>query len=168
MSKWRDGWLMSQLADTCARIGGVGLLLLGCVDFSEAQARPQPRYVGNEACRNCHESEYARYREFAKKAHSFDSIKKMQRRLTAEEFRKCFECHTTGYGKPGGFRSEHETPNLRNAGCETCHGPGGLHVRTGRVQDIKGNLTAADCEKCHNKERIQAFKFVPLIFGGGH
>ena len=147
---------------------GVGLFLLGCVGISVAQVGPQTRYVGVEACRDCHESEYARYRESAKKSRSFDSIKKMERRLTAAEFRKCFECHTTGYGKPGGFRSERETPNLKNAGCETCHGPGGLHVRTGRAEDIKGSLTAADCTNCHNTERIRDFKYVPLVFGGGH
>jgi hypothetical protein len=159
---------MSRFVGVYSRFVGVGLLLFGCVEFSGAQVGPQTPYVGIEACEDCHETEYARYREFAKKSRSFDSIKKMQRRLTVAEFRSCFECHTTGYGKPGGFRSERETPNLRNAGCETCHGPGGLHVRTGRAEDIKGNLTAADCENCHNTERIKAFKYVPLIFGGGH
>lgn len=31
-------------------------------------------------------------------------------------------CTWPGYGEPGGFRFEKETPQLRNAGCETCHG----------------------------------------------
>ncbi len=158
---------MSRNFDARGWIAIAGLLL-GSTVFSEAQVEPQTRYVGIEACKDCHEAEYIRHQEFAKKAHSFDSIKKMQRRLTAAEFNKCLECHTTGYGKPGGFRSERETPNLRNAGCEACHGPGSLHVRTGSARDIKGKLTEADCRICHNADRIQAFKYTPLIFGGGH
>jgi hypothetical protein len=117
---------------------------------------------------NCHESEYESYQIRSKKAQSYDSIKKMQPRLTAAEFRQCFECHTTGHGKPGGFQSEQETPGLRNAGCEVCHGPGSRHVDTAEAEDIRGKITDATCEVCHNRERVEAFNYTPLVYGGGH
>jgi hypothetical protein len=92
----------------------------------------------------------------------------MKKGLTSAEFEKCFECHTTGYGKPSGFRSEQDTPHLKDAGCETCHGPGSIHVESGDPKDIRGKLVAKDCEVCHNSERVNAFKYKPLVFGGAH
>ncbi|HIJ68796.1 MAG TPA: hypothetical protein HPP81_06780 [Deltaproteobacteria bacterium] len=41
-----------------------------------------------------------------------------QNELTDSESLGCYKCHTTGCGEPGGFRSEQETPQLRNARCE--------------------------------------------------
>ena len=132
-----------------------------------AQDRKQT-YVGSDACQDCHETEYRNFQTYAKKAHSYESIKVMKKGLTEAEFRKCFECHTTGYRKPGGFRSEQETPHLKDAGCEVCHGPGSLHVETGEPEDTKGSLTAKDCEVCHSSERVEAFHYKPLIHGGAH
>lgn len=135
---------------------------------SQAGSEGQKTYVGSVSCMDCHETEYDNFKAHAKKARSYESIKKMQKRLTEEEFRGCFECHTTGYGKPGGFLSEKETPHLKNAGCEACHGPGSLHVESEEPDDIKGSLTTRDCDICHSPERVQTFKFKPLIHGGAH
>ena len=77
-------------------------------------------------------------------------------------------CHTTGYGSPGGFVSLKETPHLKDAGCEVCHGPGSVHCKTEDSADINGKLSIADCERCHSAERVAAFKFKPLIYGGAH
>ncbi len=126
-------------------------------------------YVGSKICGECHKKEYETFSKFAKKASSFESIKKMKSRLTSEEYRACFECHTTGYGKPGGFVSESKTPELRNVGCEVCHGPGSVHVdHGGDPAEIRSDLTIEDCERCHNSERIRAFDFTPLLYGGAH
>ncbi len=133
-----------------------------------ARCEDPRHYVGSESCKDCHLGEYDSFRKFNKKAHSFKSITALRKGLTDEELRKCYECHTTGYGKGGGFRSEQETPNLKDAGCEVCHGPGSMHAETGDPKDIKGKLTAKDCEACHNSERINAFKYKPLVYGGAH
>ena len=125
-------------------------------------------YVGSETCRDCHQEEYDRFMAYSKKAGSFASIKKMEKKLTPEEFQRCFECHTTGYGKGGGFVSESLTPALKDTGCESCHGPGSLHVDTEDPEDIKGDLTMEDCTVCHDEERVKAFDFKPLLFGGAH
>jgi len=133
-----------------------------------ARCSEQPRYVGPEKCKECHAAEYANFMEFNKKAHSFQSIAQQRKGLEEQEVKKCFECHTTGYGKEGGFRSEEETPQLKNAGCEVCHGPGSVHAETGDPADIKGKLTNKDCESCHTSERVSAFNYKPLIYGGAH
>ncbi|MDY6838990.1 MAG: cytochrome c family protein [Thermodesulfobacteriota bacterium] len=139
-----------------------------CVKPVSVQADSGMAYVGSNACQECHEVEYRNFVNYAKKAHSYESILAMKKNLTQAEFRKCFECHTTGFGNATGFRSHDETPHLKNAGCEVCHGPGNLHVDTGDPEDIKGSLTAKDCESCHNSERVAAFDYKPLIYGGAH
>ena len=125
-------------------------------------------YVGSQACQQCHPEEYDNFMNYAKKSTSFQSIQKQMRHLTSEEIQKCYPCHTTGYGKPGGFVSVEETPHLKNAGCEVCHGPGAEHVRTEDPQAIIGKLTKKNCEVCHISERVKAFKYKPLIHGGAH
>ncbi len=127
------------------------------------------QYVGSEACADCHDVEYDNYKKFSKKAHSGDSVKIMAGDLSREELEECFTCHMTGFGKPGGFVSFEETPEMADAGCETCHGPGYDHIENdGDTDLIKGKLTIADCEYCHNPERVDAFDLKPLLFGGAH
>ncbi len=120
------------------------------------------------ACKQCHPDEYQSFMAYAKKSRSFHSVERMKKGLTQEELRQCYSCHTTGYGRPGGFVSPEETPQLKNAGCEVCHGPGSVHVKTGDPKDIKAKLTMNDCKSCHTSERIRAFRFRPLIHGGAH
>ena len=128
----------------------------------------QSRYVGSSACRDCHPEEYDNFMTYAKKSTSFQSVEKQMRHLTPDEIRQCYPCHTTGYGQPGGFVSPEETPHLKNAGCEVCHGPGSEHVRTGDPGAIIGTMSKKDCEVCHISERVKAFKYKPLIHGGAH
>ena len=125
-------------------------------------------YVGSLACKECHPEEYENFMTYAKKSVSFQSIEKRMKHLTSEEISQCYPCHTTGYGQPGGFVSLEETPHLKNAGCEVCHGPGAEHVRTGDPVKIKGAMGKKDCEICHISERVKAFKYKPLIHGGAH
>ncbi len=127
------------------------------------------RYVGSGACAPCHELEFKNYTAFAKKASSYHSIKIMASDLTPGELEECYACHTTGYGKPGGFVSFEKTPELANAGCEVCHGPGSAHVDSGGDASlINRDLSIKDCETCHNQERVGAFNFKPMLFGGAH
>jgi hypothetical protein len=134
----------------------------------EAAAAVEGTYIGSQSCSECHAEAYASYQQNSQKSHSFGSVKIMMPKLTAEEIRECYACHTTGYGRPGGFVSEEKTPNLANAGCEVCHGPGARHAETQSAEDIKGKLTVKDCVVCHKEERVGTFRYKPMLFGGGH
>ncbi|OGR28689.1 MAG: cytochrome C [Desulfobacterales bacterium RIFOXYA12_FULL_46_15] len=144
------------------------VVFLCFLSFISQSLAEDKKYVGAEACKACHEKEYSNYLNFAKKVKSFESIKKMEKKLTLEEYQACFECHTTGYGKPGGFESEEKTPGLKNAGCEVCHGPGSQHIDGGDPEMIIRDVTLENCNTCHSKDRIEAFDFKPLLFGGAH
>ncbi len=126
------------------------------------------RYVGSDACKGCHEKEYESFMTYARKSRSFESIERLEKSLTEEELKGCYSCHTTGYGKPRGFISPEKTPHLKIAGCEVCHGPGELHVKTMNPSNIKRSMTLKDCEVCHIEERVKAFRYKPMIHGGAH
>jgi len=145
------------------------LLIWGGLSPSQGNEKnEQATYVGSLACKDCHPEEYDNFITYAKKSTSFQSVEKQMRHLTPDEIRQCYPCHTTGYGQPGGFVSLEETPHLKNAGCEVCHGPGAEHSRTTSPETIIKNMSKKDCEICHISERVKAFKYKPLIHGGAH
>lgn len=125
-------------------------------------------YAGSDSCLPCHQAEYENYCKYARKSHSFQSVQKMKKGLTLDELRECYACHTTGYGKPGGFISVELTPELKNAGCEVCHGPARRHTETEDPDDIIQKVTIDVCHKCHTEERVSAFRYTPMVHGGGH
>ncbi|MBA3012170.1 MAG: cytochrome C [Desulfobacula sp.] len=136
--------------------------------YASGLSAEEKTYVGSEACKDCHEQQYNNFMNFSKKAHSFDNIKKMEKKLSPEEYQNCFECHTTGYNQKSGFVSEEKTPELKNPGCEVCHGPGSLHAASEDPGEIVRKVTIENCNTCHSKDRIEAFDFKPLLFGGAH
>lgn len=162
LNKYKAAFLLSSVI--------IFLLFFFFPAARSAEEVGQPEYVGAETCGECHDEAYESYLNNSKKAHSFNTVAKMQRRgkLTPEEFKGCFSCHTTGYGKPGGFISEAKTPRLKNAGCEVCHGPGSIHVESQEAADIEGEPVIERCLGCHNKDRVVAFGFRPLLRSGGH
>jgi hypothetical protein len=135
---------------------------------AEADGDEEKTYVGTVSCGKCHEDHYSSYTANSKKAHSFESVRKMRKGLTDSEYEECLTCHTTGYGKPGGYQSEQATPELKNLGCESCHGPGSAHIESEDPEDIISSLNVEFCTSCHNPERVDAFNFKPLLFGGAH
>ena len=145
----------------------IWLIVLVCSPAWAQDTRPNA-YVGSDVCIECHEEQYEKFSKYARKSRSFQSVLKMRKGLAADEVKECYACHTTGYGKPGGFVSLEQTPELKNAGCEVCHGPGGRHVETQDPTDIVKDITIDTCERCHTEERVAAFRYRPLVHGGGH
>ena len=125
-------------------------------------------YIGSAACRQCHDQEYDNFAKYSKKAHSRKNVEKMRGKLTREELEGCHLCHTTGYGKAGGFVSYERTPHLGDVGCETCHGPGSVHAESGDTAAITRKPSVESCLVCHNAERIRNFNFRPLRYSGAH
>ncbi len=162
MCKYVSSFIGYTLAAFC-----LALILFFHVSFAETRSTAN-RYVGAIACKNCHEKEYSSFINNAKKSKSFESLERVKKGLTVEEIKGCYVCHTTGYGKPGGFVSAEKTPELKNAGCEVCHGPGEMHVKTKDPRYINRKMTMKDCETCHISERVRAFRYKPLIHGGAH
>jgi hypothetical protein len=133
-------------------------------------------YVGSKKCRMCHLKEFKSWEE-SKMAASFDHLKPgenaaekeaagldPQKDYTADA--ECLPCHTTGYGKAGGFVDIASTPDLAGVGCEACHGPGGTYLQDGYMTlknkeyskselvavGLVDTVQASQCTGCHNSD----------------
>ena len=149
-------------------IAMTGLCFFAFLFSAHAQTPVENGYVGSSSCQPCHEEQYKSFETYARKSHSFESVQKMAKGLTPEEIKDCYSCHTTGYGEPSGFVSKQKTPELKNAGCESCHGPGRLHIETQDPHNILREVTLKVCQKCHTEDRVTSFRYTPVIHAGCH
>lgn len=101
-------------------------------------------YVGYKACVECHEEEVETWKNM-KHAGAFDTLE--EKYLSNP---KCVACHSTGFGKKGGFVDIGSTPEMKHVQCEMCHGPGSRHVAEGRDQRTPYNNVRNVCTDCHN------------------
>ncbi len=141
-------------------------------------------YVGTRGCKKCH-SNYARSWKTTPHASAFDVLKPGERAEaktkagldTEKDYTtdaKCLPCHTTGYGKPGGYvipdmddkKSVRAAKKLENIGCEMCHGPGEKYaelfseiLKSGRkykTEELRAlglaEISESTCTACHNKD----------------
>jgi len=133
-------------------------------------------YVGSKKCKVCHLKEWKSWEE-TKMAQSFNVLKPGER----AEAKKgagldpdkdyttdatCLPCHTTGYGKEGGFVDVATTPDHVGVGCEMCHGAGGTYIQPEYMSLKNKEYKKADivavglvdtvsekqCVVCHNPE----------------
>lgn len=86
----------------------------------------------------------------------------------------CLRCHTTGYGKAGGYaipdpkdkKAQRKARKLEGVSCESCHGPGSKYVKIFKeIQEKKRPYTSEElyaagltkigektCAVCHSKD----------------
>ena len=157
-----------------------------------------PTYVGSDACKKCHFKEH----RYWKKTSKFDAVATLKPTTEADDaalFAKktaakldpakdystdatCLACHTTGYGKMGGFPADGKgdlATSMAQVGCESCHGPGSKYVahKTAELEankdakftfeGLKGfglvQPNAEVCATCHNDKNpanpAEAFDF---------
>jgi hypothetical protein len=126
-------------------------------------------YVGNEACSDCHQEE----QDFWQTTVHAKAWKTLVDRGQQFDY-ECIGCHVTGWEQPGGSTLSHNE-NLRDVGCEQCHGPGSIHVDKGGLEKpfavVRAPAKEMCATQCHTKEHSDTFDFVPYmrdILGKGH
>ena len=123
------------------------------------------RHVGSSACQSCHAKEYESWAA-GPHAGAMASLEAKHKTGDAD----CLKCHTTGFGREGGFApgsaaSAHA--DLARVGCESCHGPGGDHVAAPKE---RGKIVALGdkcdscvilqiCGSCHDAANDAGFEF---------
>lgn len=126
-----------------------------------------PHYAGSESCKGCHEDAYAWWRNSTKHGRAYATLENVHKEFNLN----CVGCHVTGYNQPGGSTVTH-VDNLKDVGCETCHGPGSQH----NAEPNKAGLIARDtpesvCTTCHTHEHSDRFQyeaFKPMMIVPGH
>jgi hypothetical protein len=115
-------------------------------------------YVGTPACVGCH-PDAARIWQHSRHAEAMQTL--LDRKADADP--NCISCHTVGFGSPSGYRREFTGSKLADVGCESCHGPGSLHVEQRQNHlPVTFNfrpLGAGDCQKCHFGEFSRPFEW---------
>ncbi len=115
-------------------------------------------FVGSESCMGCHPTAA---QVWHKSAHgrAFDVL--IARGANTDP--SCIGCHTVGFGTPTGYRREYGAAKLTHVGCESCHGPGAVHVAQrasgGPVTAHLRPLGPGDCLKCHHGEFSRPFNW---------
>jgi peroxiredoxin len=123
------------------------------------------RHVGSEACRSCHAKEFETW-SASPHARAVASLEEKHKSNDAN----CLKCHTTGFGREGGFANNASTskhPDLARVGCESCHGPGADHVadpkKAGAIVSLGDKCDSCVilqiCGSCHDDANDPGFEF---------
>jgi formate-dependent nitrite reductase cytochrome c552 subunit len=143
---------------------------------------PAYAYVGTKKCKMCHLTEHKSWAK-TKMGKAMETLMPGKAAETKAKFKlgahtdytkdeTCLKCHTTGYGKPGGYtipdpgnrRAVRKAKDLEGVGCESCHGPGSAYVkifeeidksrRPYAVEELHAaglrKIEEATCLECHN------------------
>jgi len=109
-------------------------------------------YLGSTSCGfggSCHQYEYEKWstKDHAK---AYQTLVEAGSQYDPE----CIKCHVVGLDYETGFVSEKSPEDLRNVGCEVCHGPGSKHMMAvlNHGKDTQTTEPKSTCSDCHTPE----------------
>ncbi len=137
-------------------------------------------YIGNTKCKMCHIKQHKAWAE-TPHAKAFGNLQTADPSAAAEMATKlkielkgspaatdaCVKCHVTGFQLAGGYPAADsaKTVALAAVSCESCHGPGSLHVAApmaDKKKFINKAVTANMCTQCHTAVISPKFDFVEM------
>jgi nitrate/TMAO reductase-like tetraheme cytochrome c subunit len=140
-----------------AAFGAVALAVAVTAHFSIGIAQEKAAehaFVGAAKCKMCHSGEKngSIYETWAASAHAkaFTNLPDAEKKNPT-----CLQCHTTGFGKPGGFDPATAAAGVDAVGCESCHGAAKdwmmVHAKdVAKAQTLGMNkVDQATCKTCH-------------------
>ena len=162
------------MRDYQLHVAQLGLAGLGIKAMPHPQAESNGAFVGSRKCESCHQPSYDIWRKTGH-AKAYPTLVNLDppRQFDPE----CTSCHVVGWNPQqffpyqGGFVSVEKTPHLTDVGCESCHGPGDLHVKAemGSNESLRKKLREAvrvtmdqaekQCITCHDGDNSPDFQF---------
>ena len=119
------------------------------------------KYVGSEACESsdCHSEPFKHQYEYAVwKDNDHSKAYQTLVDVGSQYDPECIICHVIGYDYTSGFETAEKTPNMKNVGCEVCHGPGSAHCKdpyNNKTTPIPDTIKL--CKTCHTPEHSGDF-----------
>jgi hypothetical protein len=107
--------------------------------------------VGPGACASCHPAAVAAWNASKHRQAYADLAGRRKQYALA-----CVACHVEGWQRPSGVCRIDRTEGHDFVGCESCHGPGSLHVASGG-HEATARPDAATCRTCHDLENSPHF-----------
>ena len=148
----------------------VGFTAANLFSAEDKEEKKEIKYSGNKQCIMCHkgiDDSVSVWTE-SKHAKAFESLASDEAKKFSKDPQNapvCLGCHTTGYGKEGGYASDLEDKKKEpviGITCESCHGPGtdynkvmmkakdGLDVEAATAAGLTLKPTKETCLGCHN------------------
>lgn len=115
-------------------------------------------FATTTSCAGCHADRLAAW-AFDDHARAYEALLTRKAGTSTE----CVGCHTTGFGRPGGYAAL-DTATLRTykaVQCEACHGPMGGHPQNEKVQARTVDETT--CLTCHDKANSPQFDYTAYL-----
>jgi hypothetical protein len=118
-------------------------------------------YVGSKYCKLCHDYEYEKWmtnkqvfipglsKQASPDSRHADAFATLEK-VGSEYDPECVVCHVVGMQYQTGYISPAKTPELKDVGCENCHGPGSEHLRSLGAIETSGPMST--CRDCHTAE----------------
>lgn len=130
---------------------------------SDVPEGEKPAFMSYASALKCMECHKAIYEDWKKTPHAkaFNTLVREKQDKNPE----CFDCHTVGYKRLGGFVDPIKTPELTAVQCESCHGAGQAHVlamkkdKKTTKRAITARVPEFFCTKCHNQEWDPKFDY---------
>jgi hypothetical protein len=121
----------------------------------EPPAPGQPAYMGSVMCGVCHEEEVRWWRS-TPHGRAYATLVSRNKQFNLS----CVGCHVTGYNRPGGSTVA-RVGALQDVGCESCHGPGGMHIGSprGAAVNVRRSTEEGTCLGCHTPEHSDTFDY---------
>ena len=171
--------------------GGAGLTEGGTTYKAEKKAAiareaKQAEYVGSAKCKMCHMAEHEAWSDSAhakafatlesagpKAAAAIAAKLEVQLKGVAAKSADCLKCHVTGYELAGGYPAADgaKTAAVAAVGCESCHGPGSLHLTAPKAEKKKftyKDVSARMCTQCHTPAMSPTFNYDEMMKKGVH
>jgi hypothetical protein len=125
-------------------------------------------FVGDASCARCHKPAMAFWRTTVHAGAWKTIVDGGKTGIT-----DCVSCHVTGFGEVGGSSLGH-VKRLTDVQCETCHGPGSLHVKAEGLEEppaVRLGTPESTCKRCHNEKHSDTFQYAAYlrdVLGPGH
>ncbi|MDG4476477.1 UshA-like (seleno)protein [Desulfobacterales bacterium RS19-109] len=123
----------------------------------ENQKGSSGNYAGSTACTGCHAPQFAKWRG-TQHAMAYDTLEAKGQQFNVQ----CLPCHITGPAAQTGQEMLALAHDLRQVGCESCHGPARAHTLQPAVAKA-GRPTMDTCLRCHSGEHDDRFVFAEAL-----